>query len=257
MTVFRTIKDKENPYIMLNKYFIYDSRLSLKAKGLMSYFLSRPDHWEFYQIEILQHCKDKKDSLSNTIKELEKRGYVKRILRRDQQGKLMGGYDYEVYEIPDVINKNEEACTNISDIGKTETGEIRNREKPISENPPLVINDSLVINECSSRNDVQKVIDHYCSKASILETNLKPIEFSAVIKLIEDEVPLKLINQGIDLAFKKFRPSFDGDKIKSFKYCEPVIRGLWAKELVKKEGVNNEPSRSSDGEELREQGIGL
>ncbi len=52
MAVFRVIKDKENPYVMLNKYFVYDGRLSLKAKGLMSYFLSRPDNWEFYSSEI-------------------------------------------------------------------------------------------------------------------------------------------------------------------------------------------------------------
>ncbi|MBY7003772.1 hypothetical protein HYI06_06510 [Clostridium botulinum] len=49
MAVFRVIKDKQNPYIMVNKYFVYGNRLSLRSKGLISYFLSRPDDWNFYQ----------------------------------------------------------------------------------------------------------------------------------------------------------------------------------------------------------------
>ncbi|BDR81056.1 helix-turn-helix domain-containing protein [Clostridium tetani] len=258
MAIFRVIKDKENPYIMINKYFIYDSKLSLKSKGLMSYFLSRPDDWEFYQNEILNNCTDKKDSLLSAIKELEKAGYIKRELRRDKKGKLLGGYAYEIHEVPVGILNDEKACTKTTERGLSETGKTRNREKPNSENPPLLINDSLLINECSSRKGLQEIINYYCSKALTTELQLKPKEIEAFIKLTQDKVPLELIKQGIDLAFKNFNPSFEGDKIKSFKYCEPVIRGLYAKDLIKKEGAKNaKPSQQDIGEELRNEGIGL
>ena len=55
MAIFRVIKDSNNPYIVINKRFIEDENLSLKAKGLMSYFLSKPDDWQFYTEEIKKH----------------------------------------------------------------------------------------------------------------------------------------------------------------------------------------------------------
>ncbi|AJE09892.1 helix-turn-helix domain-containing protein [Clostridium botulinum] len=111
MAVFRVIKDKENPYVMLNKYFVYDGRLSLKAKGLMSYFLSRPDNWEFYSSEIEKNCKDGEKAIRTAIKELETNGYIERLLKRDSNGKLIGGYDYTIYEIPQNIKSYETTCT--------------------------------------------------------------------------------------------------------------------------------------------------
>ncbi|NFF11928.1 helix-turn-helix domain-containing protein [Clostridium botulinum] len=111
MAVFRVIKDKENPYVMLNKYFVYDGRLSLKAKGLMSYFLSRPDNWEFYSSEIEKNCKDGEKAIRTAIKELETNGYIERLLKRDSNGKLIGGYDYTIYEIPQNIKSDETTCT--------------------------------------------------------------------------------------------------------------------------------------------------
>lgn len=148
MAVFRVVKDKDNPYIMINKYYIYDNRLSLKAKGLMSYFLSRPDDWEFYQNEILKHCTDKKDSLSNAINELIQTGYIIRIFKRGEKGKLKGGYDYTVNELPNDLTINENNCTEkTTECGLSETGKNRNREKPNSENPPLLNNESKLNNE--------------------------------------------------------------------------------------------------------------
>lgn len=148
LAILRVIKDKDNPYIMLNKYYIYDERLSLKAKGLMSYFLSRPDNWEFYSSEILQHCKDKKDSVSRAIKELINAGYIEREYKRDSNGKLAGGYDYSIHEVPQEIKPNNEVCTLTgTEIGKTEIGKNRNRGKPNSENPPLLNNEYILNNE--------------------------------------------------------------------------------------------------------------
>ncbi|MBU3205175.1 DnaD domain protein [Clostridium algidicarnis] len=147
MAIFRVIKDKENPYIMVNKYYIHDNRLSLKAKGLMSYFLSRPDDWEFYQNEIMKHCTDKRDSLSNAINELIVAGYIERSFKRGECGKLKGGYDYAVHEIPVIINNEENACTQEStESGFPESGETRNRENPNSGNPPL-LNKELIPNK--------------------------------------------------------------------------------------------------------------
>ena len=157
MPVFRVNKDKENPYMMVNKFFIHDNRLSLKAKGLMSIFLSRPDDWEFYHKEILKHCRDGKDSFNSALSQLIETGYIKRDLRRDENGKLLGGYNYTVYETPMEISEKDIASTESTESGKTEIGKNRYREKPISENPPLLnkelkLNNDLKLNKETTTN---------------------------------------------------------------------------------------------------------
>jgi DnaD/phage-associated family protein len=98
MSTFRVVKDTENPYVMINKGFIYDETLSYKAKGILLYIFSRPDDWQIYEKEIVKHAKDSKDSVATGIKELLKAGYMSREKRREQ-GRF-NGYDYEVYEVP-------------------------------------------------------------------------------------------------------------------------------------------------------------
>ena len=156
MTVFRVNKDKENPYMMVNKFFIHDNRLSLKAKGLMSYFLSRPDDWEFYVSEIKKHTTDKETSISNAIKELIENGYIKRTSKREENGKFKGGYDYEVYETPVNIVSNETACTEYEpklenpESGKSRTGEIPNWENQRLLNNDIKLNNDNTTNKSSS-----------------------------------------------------------------------------------------------------------
>ncbi|NFD28820.1 hypothetical protein EXN57_02135 [Clostridium botulinum] len=111
--------------------------------------------------------------------------------------------------------------------------------------------------KCSSRKTHQEVIDYYCFKALTTELHLKPMELNAINKIIEDSIQLDIVKQGIDLAFKKFKPNFEGDKIKSFKYCEPVIRHLAAKKKAKEEGEVSGSDRNNVEEELKQQGIGL
>ena len=99
---------------------------------------------------------------------------------------------------------------------------------------------------CSSR-ELQGVINCYCDRSLILESNINTVEIQTMIDLLE-EIPIDTIKKGIDEAFKNFIPKFKGDKIKSFKYCEPVIRNLWAKSQIK-EGEDSgqyKPDNSKD-----------
>lgn len=139
MSIFRVQKDKENPYVQLHKKLVYDNSLSFKAKGILVYLLSRPDDWKVYENEIVKHSKDGKDSVSNGIKELIKAGYISRSERRTDGGKF-GGYEYDVFEQP--------SPERIIRDGKTEA------EKPFTEKPPLVINDS-------TKNDLTNAFEQF------------------------------------------------------------------------------------------------
>lgn len=116
MAIFRVVKNKQ--YTVVDNHFIDDPKLSLKAKGLLLMFLKRPDNWNIYLKELEKCCKDGKDSINTAIKELEKFGYINRNLKRDEKGKLIGGYDYLIREIP------------LTEIGFPVIGDSTNREKP-------------------------------------------------------------------------------------------------------------------------------
>jgi len=103
--IFRIQKDKDNPYVMVNKQLLNNTELSWKAKGLLTYLLSLPDNWKIYEDEIVKHAKDGKDSLKSAIKELIANGYIERERIRSATGQLRG-YAYCVYEIPNQDGKS-------------------------------------------------------------------------------------------------------------------------------------------------------
>lgn len=117
MAVFRKMKNKENPYVMIDRRLLNDTNLSWKAKGILAYLLSLPDDWKIYENELVKHSRDGKESLRSGIKELINAGYIERVQLRDEKGR-MNGYEYRVYETPTVIGKPENGDI---DIGKQDT----------------------------------------------------------------------------------------------------------------------------------------
>lgn len=112
-TMVRIIKDKENPYVMLNKKFLSNENLSWQAKGMLSYLLSLPDDWKIYESEISTHSKDGIKCANSCIKELISNGYINRGRLKDEKGRFKG-YEYCVYEVSSITPKTEN--------GKTENG---------------------------------------------------------------------------------------------------------------------------------------
>lgn len=111
MAIFRTIKD--NNYTVVHNGFILDEKLSLKAKGLLVYFLSRPDNWDFYTNEIASHCSNKEKSITSCIKELMSAGYIKRVRKQDESGRFKGGFEYHIYENPQNVDAKEQESEEI------------------------------------------------------------------------------------------------------------------------------------------------
>lgn len=123
-TMFRIEKDKNNPYVMLNKQFLDNESLSWKAKGILAYLLSLPDDWQIYATELVKHSNDGMASLTSGIEELIKAGHITRKQRRDAGGKFKG-YEYRVNEHSHRMRKSEN--------GKSENGKSENG-KPLTTN---------------------------------------------------------------------------------------------------------------------------
>ena len=158
-TIYRVCKNRDNPYVMLNKGFFEDPFISLKSKGLLGYLLSKPDNWIIYREEILKHCTDGKDSLQTAINELKRTGYLKVVPERNEKGEVIKWVTL-VFETPHsmlhVVEKNPEA---------ENPNLVKNETRPESGNPdsgfsrsgkPATTNNDLVLNNKNTNNNLPK-----------------------------------------------------------------------------------------------------
>lgn len=134
MTIIRVSKDKDNPYVMVNKCYLENNKLSLKAKGLLTYLLSKPDDWKVYLQQLKNSSTDSRDSINSAMKELINKKYITRIRKPKEKGKFKG-HDYTVYEKPTRLKGLKKPET-VNRSGSSDAG------KPYTENRPLLINDS-------------------------------------------------------------------------------------------------------------------
>lgn len=126
-TVFRVQKDKENPYVMLNKEFLDNDKLSWKAKGLLTYLLSKPDDWRIIISDLIKKSTDGRDCVYSIIKELIKEGYI--IRKSNRENGKYSGLEYIILETPTIAMD----CP---------LPENPNMVKEDMVNPPLLINDN-------------------------------------------------------------------------------------------------------------------
>jgi predicted transcriptional regulator len=99
MPIIRVKKDKDNPYVMINKTILCNKKLSAKAKGIFFYIMSLPDNWNMNVKELAEHFTEGRDVIYKVIRELEKNGYVKKVQRRSKTGNF-NQIEYLIFEIP-------------------------------------------------------------------------------------------------------------------------------------------------------------
>lgn len=98
-TIFRVMKNPENPFVMMDKRALADPKLSYKAKGILAYLLSRPDNWTINVSDVVNHSPDGEFAVRTGIKELIAAGYVQRKVERNEKHQIVR-WVMEVYEQP-------------------------------------------------------------------------------------------------------------------------------------------------------------
>ena len=83
----------------MSNVHLRDEKLSLKAKGLLSMFLSLPDNWNYSISGLAKISKESRSSINSGLKELETAGYLVRRQLRDKKGHL-ANTEYTIYEEP-------------------------------------------------------------------------------------------------------------------------------------------------------------
>jgi hypothetical protein len=86
-------------FTVIPNQILNDSRLSLRAKGLLVYILSKPDHWRTSTAHLASIGPEGRQAIQSTLRELEHTGYV---VRRRYQDPQTGQWRYDtlVFDCP-------------------------------------------------------------------------------------------------------------------------------------------------------------
>ncbi len=97
--IIRVEKHTKN-FVVINKNFLEDKRISFKAKGILTYLLSKPDNWQVMTSELIEASSDGEAAVRSALKELEKYGYYKKYPVRTENGTKIDHWESLVYESP-------------------------------------------------------------------------------------------------------------------------------------------------------------
>lgn len=97
-TIFRTVKNPDNPFVMIDKRPIENPKLSWKSKGLLTYLMSRPDNWIVRFRDLVKRSTDGPHAVRAAVRELREAGHI--VVEVEREGGKVVRWTYAVYEEP-------------------------------------------------------------------------------------------------------------------------------------------------------------
>jgi NACalpha-BTF3-like transcription factor len=127
-TIHRVEKSKN--YSVICNSGPHDDRLTWGARGLLTYMLTMPDDWDFYNEELAKHSPESIRVVKRLISELKEFGYVKRVPVKDEKTHRIIRWETVLYETAKEPDEDQEA----DGEKKEEDEESQKDEKPEGEN---------------------------------------------------------------------------------------------------------------------------
>ena len=90
---------RNSAFTIVPNALLADSRLSIEARWLIAYLLSKPDDWEVRIPEIQTAAGVGRNKAYQMVAEAVGAGYLHRVADRSNDGKMLG-YSYDVYDEP-------------------------------------------------------------------------------------------------------------------------------------------------------------
>ena len=180
MAVFRV--EKTGNFTVMANHHLRDKNLSLKAKGLLSMFLSLPETWSYSIKGLARICKEGVDAIRTALKELIQAGYVVCSRKRNAMGQLKEA-EYMIYEKPQAVAlpENEEEATARAENAPAFSSPVLAKpaqeqpvlEKPTLGTPPQINNNILSPTGMDTRNSVtpKKKINKKTTKGNPYPSN--------------------------------------------------------------------------------------
>lgn len=95
--IVRSARSREN-FTIINNDVIRDHRLSWKARGLLIYVLSQPDHWRTSSAHLASISPEGIHAVRSGLKELQTLGYLRRARVQNPSGTWR--HDVIIYDRP-------------------------------------------------------------------------------------------------------------------------------------------------------------
>lgn len=234
MAIIRVEKDRDNPYVQINKNVLNDARISFKAKGLMAYLLSLPDDWEIYESEVVKHSRDGKDSLKSAIKELIEAGYIERTRVRDEKGRL-GAYEYTVREVSIQSGKTYVGKTYVGKPAPTNNNNTNNNNTNIntsSKDEEEVVKSEIfkeIVDRYNEISDLPAVVKLTDKRKKNVNARLKDFSKEKILQVLE------IVSNSDFLLGKTSKWKCDFDWIMNPNNFVKILEGKYGKENAKKE----------------------
>jgi hypothetical protein len=121
MTTYRESKDADHPFTRVSNETIADRSLTLEARMVLIYLLSKPDDWTVIIADLVKLSPAGWHKIKSILDELEDHDYiVRRPQKKATEGKF-GTADIDVYERPPVRDNRERSRPGDMDIIPGET----------------------------------------------------------------------------------------------------------------------------------------
>jgi hypothetical protein len=176
-TIFRVEKNPDNPYVTIDVRPILNPKLSFKAKGILTYFMSRPNGWEINMVDLVNRSKDGTASIRAGLKELKKAGHMEYVKERDQKQRITG-WLIKVYEVS-TLNPSPDSENRI--VATEPDSENLKVENLKVENRTQVLLSTLSINEL--KNEEEEVAPNKLKSSLLLSKITKlfdPIDYGTI-----------------------------------------------------------------------------
>lgn len=166
---------KQSDFTQIKNNAINDTRLSWQAKGVLLYLISKPADWQVYEVDIVKHATNGRDSVRKCLKELIDCGYIIKNRLRNEKGSFAKN-EYIVDDIPSKPDNNPidwKPVDGKPNDGKSPTSniDITNKELTNTNNKGILSN-SIFLNTFDNQGIVN-VINTYMTDLYIQRTNKK------------------------------------------------------------------------------------
>lgn len=148
MAVFRI--NKTDDYTVMSNRHLKERDMSLKAKGLLSLMLSLPDDWDYSIDGLISLCKENRNAVLTTLKELKDKKYLSISKVRDSKG--LFEYVYNIFESPNTEIPDVD-CPDVENPHLDEP----HLDEPDVENHTLLNTNILNTNEINTNTNSNKV----------------------------------------------------------------------------------------------------
>ncbi len=131
MSIVRVEHDRNKPYTIVDNRTINDESLSWDALGLLTWLLSKPDHWTVRVQALQNNRKAGKHLINRLLKELETSGYLTRKQVRADNGTWL---------LESLVRELSDQCRKSAPVDRKSADQcgLAGAAEPATDNPPLV-----------------------------------------------------------------------------------------------------------------------